>query len=188
MTKKTKGEIIEFNEPESSDNKQLATTDLLTNAMQNLNQSQIELLSEKAAEEALRLQVKNRDQLMDSEIARRETLDHIDAFNNLSKDGRLTRNKMTSVMKTASGYRKIESKSGAGCFVATSAFESAEHPTVVNLRLYRDVKLRKSNKGIKFINWYYKNGPHLAKLLDSAPIFKPLVRVTLNRISRFLCR
>lgn len=187
MTRKTEGEIIKHTESENNKN-QLATSDLLTNAMQNLNQGQIEKISGKAAEEALRLQVKNQDQLMDSETARIETLEHIDAFNNLSKDGRLTRNKVTSNMKTGSGDRKIESTSGAACFVATSAFESADHPTVVSLRWYRDFKLRKSDKGVKFISWYYKKGPHLAKLLDRAPIFKPLVRVILTRASSLLCR
>ncbi|USE39509.1 CFI-box-CTERM domain-containing protein [Endozoicomonas sp. SCSIO W0465] len=167
-------------------NTDLAPADLLNNAMRNLTQEQVNAISQKATDEALRLQVKQQEQLLDEEAARRETLTHIDTFNDLSKEGRATRHHVKSSMKTGSGTRDIESKSGATCFVATCAFEGQHHPTVQNLRYFRDSTLANYKLGNSFIHWYYKNGPIMAKKLDNMPIFKPFVRYFLNVLVKCL--
>lgn len=166
----------------------LASNNILDRALQNLSKDQIETLSGKAAEEALRLQAKNREQLLDSQTARVETQDHIEAFNDLGKDGRMTRHTIKSKMKTGSGDREIESKSGAACFVATSAFNSEDHPTVIFLRQYRDSRLLTTSSGRKFVIWYYTAGPKIAAILDFLPAAKPLVRFCLKILTDFLRR
>lgn len=167
-------------------NNEIVTGDLLANAFRNLNAEQANAISVRATEEALRLQVKAREQMIDSQTAREQTLDHIDTFNDLPKEGRLTRHSMKTTMKTGSGDRVIESKSGAGCFVATSAFDGADHPTVVKLRRYRDDYLIHSSLGRWFINWYYKSGPKMAEILDKVSFAKPLVRAMLNLVVAIL--
>ncbi|MUH98446.1 hypothetical protein GNP63_18130 [Aliivibrio fischeri] len=161
-------------------NKELITKDILNNALANLDAKQMNALSEKAAQEALQIQKQevNRDSL---EIrSRKEAEDHVDTFNELSKDGRIAHEVVTK-STTATGSRTITSRSGAAtaksaCFVATSAFEDNNHSTVDDLRIWRDASLRKHRAGQKFITWYYKNGPQLASWLDNHSQFKPLVR------------
>jgi hypothetical protein len=167
-------------------NKELISTEILDNALANLTKEQSQLLSGKASEEALRLQVKARESMMSSELGRRETLDHIDAWNELKLNGRTTRHKMTTKAKTGSGDRTIESKDG--CFVATSAFESQFEPTVLKLREYRDIKLSKTSLGKRFIKWYYKNGPKLAEILNRNAYLKPAVRKILKFIALIVVR
>lgn len=166
--------------------KEIVSTEILDSALANLTEEQAQQLSGKAAEEALRLQAKSREQMMDGETARRETLDHIDSWDQLHKEGRTMRHNMTTSMKTGSGDRKIESKTGATCFVATCAFEDHSHPTVEALRIFRDTKLVKSRAGLSFSQWYYKNGPAFAAALDGVSFLKPIVRTTLTLLVTIL--
>ncbi len=63
------------------------------------------------------------------------------------------------------------------CFVATSAFEGQAHPAVESLRTYRDQVLSETTSGKVFISAYYNGlGQAGARLLDSVPSLKPLVR------------
>ncbi|EJE8676214.1 hypothetical protein M5236_004975 [Vibrio parahaemolyticus] len=164
--------------------KELATKDILNNALANLDDEQLKAISEKASLEALEIQKQevNRNSL---EIrARKEAEDHVDTFNELSKDGRVAHEIVTK-STTATGSRTITSRSGAAtaksaCFVATSAFEDNSHSTVEHLRYWRDNSLCKYAYGQKFIVWYYKEGPKMAQWLDNHPKLKPLVRNVLN--------
>lgn len=166
-------------------NKQLVTNDILSNALANLDAKQISVLSEKAAYEALEIQKQevNRDSL---EIrSRKEAEDHVATFNELAKEGRVAHEVVTK-SSTATGTRTITSRSGtatakSACFVATSAFEDFDHPTVDELRLWRDDSLRHYKAGQWFITWYYENGETLAKWLDKNPRLKPFVRHSLSR-------
>ncbi|MCI5137316.1 MAG: hypothetical protein D3922_02605 [Candidatus Electrothrix sp. AR1] len=164
--------------------KDLATKNILNNALANLDNEQLKAISEKASFEALELQKQevNRNSL---EIrSRKEAEDHVDIFNGLSKNGRVAHEIVTK-STTATGSRTITSRSGAAtaksaCFVATCAFEDINHSTVEGLRNWRDSTLRKYTLGQKFILWYYKQGPHMANWLDKHPKLKPVVRKTLN--------
>ncbi len=62
--------------------------------------------------------------------------------------------------------KRNSSSSGGGCFVATSVYGNYDHPTVLDLRGFRDNWLEKKNLGRKFIGWYYQKGPVLASWID----------------------
>jgi hypothetical protein len=71
--------------------------------------------------------------------------------------------------------KKGEKKSsGSGCFIATAAMGSYEHPVVLDLRDFRDNWLLSKHWGISFVNWYYKNGPHAAKLIEKSIILRKI--------------
>lgn len=68
------------------------------------------------------------------------------------------------------------------CFVATSAFENQNHPSVEALRRFRDTVMAESVVGRLFIKAYYDGSlGHIgAKALDAVPAMKPAVRGTLD--------
>lgn len=168
----------------STNNKDLATQDILNNALSNLDTKQLSALSEKAAEEALKIQAQEIDRNSLELRSRKEAEDHVETFNDLLKDGKISHEVVTK-SATATGSRTITSRSGtatvkSACFVATSAFEDINHSTVEELRIWRDSRLRKHAAGQKFIIWYYKKGPELAVWLNKHPKLKPIVRYVLN--------
>lgn len=164
--------------------KQLTAEDVINTALQNLNSEQLAALRAKAAEEAINIHITetNRDSL---EIrSRKEAEDHVQTFNELTKEGRVAHEVVTK-STTATGTRTITSRSGTAtaksmCFVATSAFNDINHNTVSDLRSWRDNTLRNYKTGRHFIRWYYKNGPSLANWLDRHPQLKPAIRLLLN--------
>lgn len=165
-------------------NKELVTKDLLNNALSNLDEKQLKAISEKASLEALEIQKQELNRNSLEVRSRKEAEDHVDTFNELSKDGRIAHEVVTK-STTATGTRTITSRSGAAtaksaCFVATCAFEDINHSTVDQLRGWRDSSLRKYTLGQKFIVWYYRKGPVMAEWLDRHPKLKPLVRKVLN--------
>lgn len=167
-----------------SENKALVTSDILGNALANLNEEQIKNISVKAAEEALNIQKREVDRDSLEIRSRKEAEDHVDTFNELNKDGKVAHEVITK-STTATGTRTITSRSGtatakSACFVATSAFEDFDHPTVDELRFWRDDSLKKHKAGQWFITWYYKNGESLALWLDKRPNLKPYIRNTLS--------
>lgn len=139
---------------------------LIDNAVANLNQKQVQVLSAKAANEALRLEVKMREQNLDFVAARRAIDDHNDVFAILDKSGKLTRQKVVSSINTGAGNMRIESKAGATCFVASAAYEDPNHPDVMFLRWIRDQHLRYNPTGRAFIDWYWRVGPRLAVVVS----------------------
>lgn len=149
---------------------------LVEQALRELNPEQASNLRAKASEEALRLEVKNREQNMDYGIGRQVTIDHIDTFRMLDKSGKLTRQSVVTDIKTGAGNMRIESKSGATCFVASVAYDDPNHPDVMFLRLFRDQALCHHEIGKAFIVWYWRNGPKLAKFVARSRILKVLAR------------
>lgn len=147
-----------------------------------LNERQVQSLMAKAGEEALRLEVKNREQNMDYVVGKKATEDHIDTFHMLDKSGPLVRQSVTSDIKTGAGNMRIESKSGATCFVASVAYDDPNHPDVMFLRGFRDTVLRKSAKGQAFIAWYWKNGPKLARIVGKSAALRNGARLVISGI------
>lgn len=139
---------------------------LIDQALANLTPQQVESLSEKAANEALRLQVKMREQQMDYVAGKKTIEDHIDTFEMLDKTGRTTRQKVETTVNTGAGTMRIESKSGATCFVASVAYQDPNHPDVMFLRWVRDCHLRQHNAGRRFIDWYWRTGPKIARVVE----------------------
>jgi hypothetical protein len=135
---------------------------IIESSLKNLTPEQQQAIGAKAAEEALRLEVKAREQQIEYVGGKKALEDHVDAFNMLDKQGKLTRQTLKSEINTGAGKMTVESKSGAGCFVATVAYGDPYHPDVVFLRSFRDNRLSGWPWGDGFISWYWTNGPKLA--------------------------
>jgi hypothetical protein len=74
----------------------------------------------------------------------------------------------------------------AGCFVATSVYESENAAEVRLLRHFRDEVLLRNCFGRFAINCYYWIGPYLAYLTVRMPFLKRMFRSLLDRLIRFL--
>ena len=149
---------------------------LIDESFKSLNPTQRQEIMAKAAEEALRLEAKSREQQLDYVAGKKSVEDHIDTFNMLDKQGKLTRHSVTTDVKTGAGNMRIESKSGATCFVATAIYGDPEHPDVVFLRAFRDIVLSQNQLGRKFIAWYWRLGPGLAQRVSESKILKAIFR------------
>lgn len=77
-----------------------------------------------------------------------------------------------------------DSKAVSGkCFVATAAFENAEHPAVEALRQFRDRRLLKSDAGLQFVMLYLRHGPRMAAWLEAHPSLKVPTRLGLRALA-----
>lgn len=159
---------------------------LIEQSITRLNEQQAQNLMAKAGEEALRLEVKNREQNMDYVVGKKAAEDHIDTFNMLEKGGRTTRQKVISDIKTGAGNMHIESKAGATCFVASVAYDNPNHPDVMFLRGFRDKILSNSENGRAFIAWYWRNGPKLAKVVGKSAVLRGAAKVVISGFVRLL--
>ena len=62
----------------------------------------------------------------------------------------------------------------AGCFIATAAMGSYDHPLVLQLRLFRDNWILQQKWGKSFVNWYYTYGAIAAKFIDKSIVLKKI--------------
>lgn len=159
---------------------------LLDIASSNLSESEIAALRAKALDARLELEVDAQRRDNKYYDAHRTAQDHIDTFNMLNKGGKLTSQKVVTDLETGAGRMKIESKSGATCFVASAAYGDPNHPDVMFLRHYRDTKLKSSVTGRAFIAFYWKLGPVLARLVSSSPVLQRISRSAIETIVRGL--
>ena len=155
---------------------------LIGQAVTRLSKEQADNLMVKAGEEALRLEGKQHGLNIEYVHGKKALEDHIDAFAMLEKNGRLTRQRVTTEIKSGNTRMHIESKSGGTCFVATAAYQDAEHPDVEYLRGFRDQTLVRYNAGRSFIDWYWKVGPRLASFVNRHPSLRPLARRSISLI------
>lgn len=175
----------EINKP-SVPSTELRQGQILNAALDNLTQSQKQELMGTAAHEALNLEVEHRQRMARHDSAREAITDHIQTYHSLDKQGRTTRHKVTSDVQTGSGSMKVESKSGAPCFVATIAYGDACHPDVILLRNYRDTVLINHAIGRRFIAWYWRNGPKIAILVGWSHSLRSIARFFIKGIIFFL--
>ena len=159
---------------------------LIDQSVRSLNQEQIQALGSKAAEEMIRLEIKQREINLEYVAGKKSTEDHVETWEMLSKDGKTTRQSVTSEIKTGAGKMHIESKSGATCFVATATYRDSQHPDVIFLRLFRDNFLVNTNLGIKFINWYWIYGPKLASFVENSELLRRFSKVFLTLLVKLL--
>lgn len=68
----------------------------------------------------------------------------------------------------------VASNGKGGCFIATAAMGDYDHPVVVDLRMFRDNWLLKSEWGVNFTNWYYTHGPKAAVVIERSVVLKRL--------------
>lgn len=66
----------------------------------------------------------------------------------------------------------------SGCFIATATTGDYNHPTVMQLRLFRDNTLESYNLGRKFIQFYYRNSPPIANYISEKRVLKKLIYFT----------
>lgn len=154
----------------------LQSGSLINQAAARLSKAQAEHLMGRAGDELLKLETKQHDLNIEYVHGKKSMEDHIDAFNMLEKTGRLTRQTVKTEIRSGNTKMQIESKSGGTCFVATAAYENADHPDVVYLRAFRDGTLMQSKKGRDFIDWYWKVGPKLATFVNRFTLFRPLAK------------
>ena len=77
-------------------------------------------------------------------------------------------------------------KATGGCYIATMAYGSYEHPQVIELRKFRDNTLSKSALGRGFIKTYYKYSPKLIEALKDKSIVNQAIKSVLNTLIRII--
>jgi hypothetical protein len=75
-----------------------------------------------------------------------------------------------------------------GCFIATAVYNDYEHPVVKDLRIFRDKWLAQRSWGSRFIAFYYKNGPHLARIIEKNKFLKYLCKNCLIRPLHYITK
>lgn len=167
--------------------------DLLGEALRQMSPKKQEQIIGKAADEAVRLQVKQKEGEIDRVMATGKLDDAVDAAERLGKTGQqfsieaehksehgkvsvTVRNKPETVTKTEITHK-------GNCFVATVCFGSDAHPTVRSLRAFRDACLQESLRGRQFIGWYYNRGPRIADWISTKHTFQKFARVGLAMIA-----
>lgn len=78
------------------------------------------------------------------------------------------------------------------CFIATAAYGSYDSPMVIELREFRDIYLKRSWIGRKFIQLYYFTSPQIAYLIEGSDSLKAVTKKTIKfvvlKIVRLLTR
>ncbi|WP_425421755.1 CFI-box-CTERM domain-containing protein [Phaeodactylibacter xiamenensis] len=77
---------------------------------------------------------------------------------------------------------------GGGCYIATMAYGSYDHPQVLVLRRFRDEVLNSSAPGRAFIRCYYWLSPKLVKHLKGYQKVNSLIRKVLNQFIKHIER
>ncbi|WP_143882779.1 CFI-box-CTERM domain-containing protein [Chryseobacterium binzhouense] len=83
------------------------------------------------------------------------------------------------------GGRNTSSGSG-GCYIATMAYGSYDHPQVLELRRFRDEVLNKTVGGKLFIKAYYFISPKLVSVLKNQTTINSFIRKTLNQFIKII--
>lgn len=63
-----------------------------------------------------------------------------------------------------------------GCFIATAVYGSYDDASVMELRRFRDERLRQTSSGRKFITIYYRLSPAVARVIENNESLKAIVR------------
>lgn len=94
----------------------------------------------------------------------------------------------SATRRTTTSYsnRTSTSSSSGGCYIATMAYGSYEHPQVLELRKFRDNTLSKSSFGRGFIKTYYKYSPKLVEHLKDKPFINQSIKSVLNTLIRII--
>ena len=68
------------------------------------------------------------------------------------------------------------------CYIATMVYGDYNHPSVIQLRNFRDNKLNKCQLGRLFIKYYYKYSPYLIKSLQDKFLINKFLTIILDII------
>ncbi|MBI2058827.1 MAG: Ig-like domain-containing protein [Nitrospirae bacterium] len=108
------------------------------------------------------------------------------------KDSRgraLGNGRYTALLKTRGYAASIDIvllAGGKSCFIATAVFGSSTAPEVVSLRRFRDDILLTSAIGRRFVEFYYRTSPQIARWLQDKPALRSCLRFLLSLLSRLL--
>ncbi len=93
-----------------------------------------------------------------------------------------------SYWKTTPTSTKSDSlgKSRGGCYIATMAYGSYEHPQVIILRQFRDEILDNSPIGKRLIKIYYHYSPILVEKFKDNKAINTVIRMSLNLFIKFI--
>lgn len=85
---------------------------------------------------------------------------------------------------------QISAKSNpkGGCFIATAVYGNYDHPSVLDLRLFRDKYLINTFLGDHFINWYYKNSPEISIVIRKKIYLRSLVYLLIVKPSHLFAK
>jgi hypothetical protein len=83
---------------------------------------------------------------------------------------------------TATATASAGGGGGGGCFIATAAYGSYLDPHVYILRNFRDHYLLTNYLGKKFVEFYYRNSPPVAKFIAKNDILKTATRWALTPV------
>lgn len=79
-------------------------------------------------------------------------------------------------------------KKDSRCFIATAAYGSPLANEINTLRDFRDKKLVSNEIGKRFVTFYYRTSPPIAKIIASRSICRKIVRIILNPIVKLFKR
>ena len=97
-------------------------------------------------------------------------------------------NSILNSMNNSLNKDKAGTKGNGGCYIATMAYGSYEHPQVMVLRNFRDYYLAKREWGRDFIKFYYKHSPGWVEKLKDYKLINKLIRHCLDIFVMFLGR
>ena len=87
---------------------------------------------------------------------------------------------LNSIRSSDTLIKEAIEKRSSGCYIATMAYGSYEHPQVLILREYREHKLSRSTLGRAFIKSYYAASPYFVVALKNHHRINKLIRSALN--------
>ena len=152
---------------------------LLNEALQRMPENKAREIMGKAADEALRLQVKRRESEDDIGIVNAKLLQAA-RFSEEMRQTETSAYEFSQTHRSEQGDARITvSRKPEGsrfCFVATACFGDIDHPIVSDLRAFRDKKLARHHLGRSFIAWYYENGEKLANVVSKVPGARKFLR------------
>lgn len=92
----------------------------------------------------------------------------------------------TNTSGSPSPNKPSASGSSGGCYIATMAYGSYEHPQVMILRNFRDDYLAQRMWGREFIEYYYKHSPIWVEKLKNYKVINRIIRCCLDGFILFL--
>jgi hypothetical protein len=160
--------------------------DLLGEALRRMSPQKQEEIIGKATDEALRLQVKQKEGEIDHKMSSSKVDSAAEAANRLGNSGNQFevraehRSEHGSVQVTVRSKSPTLSQRLGGCFVATACYGDESHPAVVVLREFRDTCLRVRPSGRAFVAWYYRKSPPYAKMIEDRALLRLTARLLLS--------
>lgn len=113
-------------------------------------------------------------------------MDMVYELRNRFNQNKTTISNIQSQLNQVTNRQSSSSSSSGGCYIATMAYGSYEHPQVLELRKFRDNTLSKSSFGRGFIRTYYKYSPKLVEHFKDKPLLNKAIKSMLNTLIQII--